>query len=38
MEFDGCRLDHFEAPGKHLTQGVVDSKRTVILNEKVAKV
>ena len=37
MEFDGCGLDRFEAPGKHLAQGVVDRKRTAILNENMAK-
>src|SRR2546421_3045828 len=37
MESDGCGLDRFEAPGKRLAQGVVDRKRTAILNENMAK-
>ena len=37
MEFDRCGLDRFEAPGKHLAQGVVDRKRTAILDHDVAK-
>ena len=37
MEFDGGELDDFEAPGKHLAQGVVKSKRATILNDDVAK-
>jgi hypothetical protein len=32
MEFDGGGFDHFEASGKHLAQGVVDSKGAAILN------
>src|SRR4029434_7202153 len=37
MEFDRCGLDRFEAPGKHLAPGVVDRKRTAILDHDVAK-
>src|SRR5215510_7297628 len=37
MEFDGGGLDDFEAPGKHLVQGVVNSKRATILHDDVAK-
>src|SRR6185295_289817 len=37
MEFDGGGLDDFEAPGKYLAQGVVNSKRATILNDDVAK-
>ena len=37
MEFDGRRLDHFEAPRKDFAQAVVDGKGTAILDHDVAK-
>ena len=37
MEFDGGGLDDFEALGKHLAQGVVNSKRATVLHDDVAK-
>ena len=37
MEFDGRRLDHFEASGKHLAQAVMDGKGAAILQDNMAK-
>ena len=37
MEFDGRRLDRFEASGKHLAQAVMDGKGATILKDNMAK-
>src|SRR2546425_7313909 len=37
MEFDGRRLDRFEASGKYLAQAVMDGKGATILKDNMAK-
>jgi hypothetical protein len=37
MEFDGRRLDHFEASGTHLAQAAMDGKGAAILQDNMAK-
>jgi len=37
MQFDRCGLDGFATPGEHLTEGLMDRKRTAILDDDVAK-